>query len=69
MDNRQTKIEAIWDNRELLKEESSKELIRTVIADLDSGELRCASPSADGWVVNDWVKKAVILYFPIQKMK
>ena len=68
MDNRQIQIESLWDNRELLKEASSKELIRSVIADLDSGALRCASPSADGWVVNDWVKKAVILYFPIQTM-
>ncbi|MFT7591721.1 MAG: 2,3,4,5-tetrahydropyridine-2-carboxylate N-succinyltransferase [bacterium] len=69
MDNRQSQIESLWDNRELLKEESSKELIRSVIADLDSGALRCASPSADGWQVNDWVKKAVILYFPIQTME
>ena len=69
MDNRQRLIEEIWENRELLKEAKSEEAIRSVIADLDSGVLRTAAPSEDGWKVNDWVKKAVILYFPIQKME
>jgi len=69
MDNRKSLIEDIWDNRELLKETKSGELIRSIIADLDSGSLRTASPTENGWAVNDWVKKAVILYFPIQKME
>jgi len=69
MDNRQELIEQIWDNREILKEVSSEEAIRSVIADLDSGKLRTAEPTDNGWQVNDWVKKAVILYFPIQKME
>ncbi len=62
-------IEAIWDNRELLKEEKSQAAIREVLDHLDLGELRVAEPTTDGWKVNDWVKKAVVLYFPIQKME
>lgn len=65
-----TIIEAAWENRELLKEKETEIAIKTIIADLDSGKLRVAEPLANGdWQVNDWVKKAVILYFPIQKMQ
>jgi 2,3,4,5-tetrahydropyridine-2,6-dicarboxylate N-succinyltransferase len=65
-----TIIEAAWDNRELLKEKETEIAIKTIIADLDAGILRVAEPLEDGsWQVNDWVKKAVILYFPIQKMQ
>lgn len=65
-----TVIETAWENRELLKEETTQKAIRSVIADLDLGLIRVAEPTADGnWKVNDWVKKAVILYFPIQKME
>ncbi len=62
-------IEKVWDNRELLSETEIQNAIRTVIAQLDSGELRVAEPTANGWQVNEWVKKAVVLYFPIQKME
>jgi 2,3,4,5-tetrahydropyridine-2-carboxylate N-succinyltransferase len=62
-------IEAAWLNRELLKEENTQKTIRSVIEDLDKGKLRVAEPVGDKWQVNDWVKKAVILYFPIQKME
>jgi len=62
-------IEKAWDNRELLKEHSTQATIRTLIGMLDSGELRVAEPTASGWQVNEWVKKAVVLYFPIQKME
>ena len=65
-----TIIEKAWENRVLLKEETTQQAIRAVIADLDAGVLRVAEPTEDGnWKVNDWVKKAVILYFPIQKME
>lgn len=65
-----TIIEKAWDNRELLKEDTTQQAIRAVIADLDAGSIRVAEPSENGeWKVNDWVKKAVILYFPIQKME
>lgn len=62
-------IEKAWENRELLKEAQVHESIKTVIAQLDAGTLRVAEPVADGWQVNEWVKKAVILYFPIMPMK
>lgn len=62
-------IEKAWDNRELLKEVSTQDTIRTVIEKLDKGELRVAEPASDGWKVNEWIKKAVILYFPIQQME
>ncbi|MEN2434890.1 2,3,4,5-tetrahydropyridine-2,6-dicarboxylate N-succinyltransferase [Weeksellaceae bacterium A-14] len=65
----QQTIEQIWDNRELLQDEESQKAIREVIAKLDAGELRVAEPAAEGWKVNEWIKKAVVLYFPIQKME
>jgi len=61
-------IEKAWDNRELLREESTRQAIRSVIQELDLGKLRVAEPSENGWKVNEWIKKAVILYFPIQQM-
>jgi len=65
----QQTIENIWDNRELLKDEESQKSIREVIRQLDLGELRVAEPTENGWKVNEWVKKAVVMYFPIQKME
>ncbi len=66
----QTIIEAAWQNRELLKEANTQNTINEVIELLDKGKLRVAEPLADGnWKVNDWVKKAVIMYFPIRKME
>jgi 2,3,4,5-tetrahydropyridine-2-carboxylate N-succinyltransferase len=62
-------IENAWNNRALLKEEETTTAIRNVIDLLDKGELRVAEPTRDGWQVNEWVKKAVVLYFPIQKME
>jgi len=62
-------IEAAWNNRDLLKDNATQEAIREVIQQLDLGQLRVASPSALGWTVNEWIKKAVVLYFPIQKME
>jgi 2,3,4,5-tetrahydropyridine-2-carboxylate N-succinyltransferase len=62
-------IEQAWENRDLLKEEATQNAIREVIELLDKGKLRTAEPTENSWKVNDWVKKAVILYFPIQKME
>ena len=62
-------IEKAWDNRELLTDKSTIEAIRSVISLLDDGILRVAEPEGNGWKVNEWIKKAVVLYFPIQKMK
>jgi 2,3,4,5-tetrahydropyridine-2-carboxylate N-succinyltransferase len=63
-------IEAAWDNRDLLKEQSTIDAIERVIEDIDKGKLRVAEPLNDGtWQVNEWVKKAVVMYFPIRKME
>lgn len=64
-----TIIEDIWENRGKLELEESKNAIKEVIELLDKGKLRVAEPNGEEWKVNDWVKKAVILYFPIQKMR
>jgi len=77
MNNLQSIIEKAWENRELLKDETTLKTIREVIALLDSGTLRVAEPtvttssslSTGSWQVNEWVKKAVVMYFPIQKME
>lgn len=62
-------IEQAWENRELLHSSDTQKAVRETIELLDKGEIRVAAPNADDWIVNDWVKKAVILYFPIQKMQ
>ena len=63
-------IEQAWENRELLKDLSVQTVINEVIEQLDKGTLRVAEPLQNGqWQVNEWVKKAVILYFPIRKME
>ena len=62
-------IESAWENRELLKQEEVQSTIIEVIEQLDKGQLRVAEPTTEGWKVNDWVKKAVIMYFPIRKME
>ncbi len=62
-------IEAAWDDRGLLVEKSVQETIHKVVDQLDAGILRVAQKEAEGWKVNDWIKKAVILYFPIRKME
>ena len=69
MSNLQEIIEQAWDNRSLLKEDKTINAIREVIDLLDNGTLRVAEPSDGEWIVNAWVKKAVVLYFPIQKME
>jgi 2,3,4,5-tetrahydropyridine-2,6-dicarboxylate N-succinyltransferase len=62
-------IEKAWADRELLKQPETQSAIREVVDQLDKGKLRVAEPMGDGWKVNEWVKKAVILYFPIQQME
>lgn len=69
MDDLKIVIEKVWDDRSLLQEASSKDAIRAVIALIDEGKLRVAEPVGDIWQVNDWVKKAVVMYFPIQQME
>ena len=65
----QTKIEQAWDKRELLQQEEYQNAVREVVKELDLGKIRVAEPIEGGWKVNEWVKKAVVMYFPIQKME
>ncbi len=69
MTDLQQTIEHAWENRDSLKNKSTIDSIRSVINLLDKGVLRVAEPTSKGWQVNEWVKKAVVLYFPIQKME
>ena len=62
-------IESAWNNRNLLEESKTQKTIRSIIEELDQGKIRVAEPFKDGWRVNEWIKKAVVLYFPIQKME
>lgn len=67
--NWQEKIEQAWDNRDLLQEDEYRQAIHEVIQALDNGEIRVSEKVNDQWKVNDWIKKAVILYFPICQME
>ncbi|TDX00913.1 2,3,4,5-tetrahydropyridine-2,6-dicarboxylate N-succinyltransferase [Dinghuibacter silviterrae] len=62
-------IQAAWDNRELLKDNTYSDAVRAVIEDVDKGRLRVAEPANGTWVVNEWVKQAILMYFAIQPME
>lgn len=65
----QTQIQEAWANRELLKDTVYTEAVRAVIEEVDKGRLRVAAPTDNGWVVNEWVKQAILMYFGIQQMQ
>lgn len=70
--NEKQLIEEAWEKRELLASEEVREAIRRVVEAVDKGKLRCAEPicpERSEWKVNEWVKKAIIMYFPIQTMR
>ena len=60
-------IENAWENRKLLKDKKTINCINLIIEELDKGRLRIANPSKNEWQVNDWIKKAVILCFPMER--
>ncbi len=62
-------IENAWNDRSLLKDTETQNTIKEVIELLDKGKIRVAEPTENGWITNEWIKKAVILYFPISEMK
>ena len=62
-------INNAWEDRTLLKEKNTQNTIHQIIEEVDKGRLRVAEPENDNWKVNNWIKKAIILYFPIQKME
>lgn len=61
-------INPAWDNRDLLKDSTTKEAIIETIDLLDKGEIRVAQKENNKWIVNEWVKKAIVLYFSIKEM-
>lgn len=65
----QRTIEQAWSNRDLLQEKEIQHAIRQVVNALDAGTIRVAEPKNGTWQVNEWIKKAVVLYFPIQQME
>jgi 2,3,4,5-tetrahydropyridine-2-carboxylate N-succinyltransferase len=65
----QTKILAAWNDRALLKDETYSNAVRAVIEEVDKGRLRVAEPTENDWVVNEWVKQAILMYFGIQQMQ
>ena len=71
MQDLQPLIEAAWNDRSLLEKENTRAAIDAVIEELDKGRLRVAEPLPDGsgWRANEWIKKAVVLYFPIRQME
>jgi len=69
MEDLRKTIELAWEDRTLLKKSLTQEAIESVIEMLDKGHMRIAEPTAQGWKVNEWIKKAVILYFPIRQME
>lgn len=62
-------INKAWDDKALLKNAETVKAIEHIVEELDKGRLRVAEPDGDTWKVNDWIKKAVILYFPIRQME
>lgn len=70
MDRIKTLIEAAWEDRSLLQQDETRGAVQALIEELDKGRVRVAEPAIDGsgWHVNEWVKKGVIMYFPISQM-
>ena len=67
-----TTVEKAWEERERLRDAATQQAVRDVIGLVDKGLLRTAEPvdpEKSEWRVNEWVKKAVILYFPMQPMR
>lgn len=69
MEDLKNLIEKLWNDRSHIASPGSQDAIREVVEMVDKGKLRVAEPIGDDWQVNDWVKKAIVLYFPIQKME
>ena len=69
MEQKKVLIERCWEEPGVLHEPSVAEAIHWTIAQLDAGKLRVAEPIHGGWVVQEWVKKAILLYFKISEMK
>ncbi|KXK40239.1 MAG: 2,3,4,5-tetrahydropyridine-2,6-dicarboxylate N-succinyltransferase [Saprospiraceae bacterium] len=69
MEKLKNTIEFLWEDRSFLSSEEARDAVIQVVDMVDKGQLRVAEPDGNKWKVNDWVKKAIVLYFPIQKME
>ncbi|TAF34228.1 MAG: 2,3,4,5-tetrahydropyridine-2,6-dicarboxylate N-succinyltransferase [Cytophagales bacterium] len=69
LENLKPLIEAAWSDRSLLNQTNTQNAVKDVIEALDKGLLRVAEPQNEVWIVNEWIKKAVIMYFPISSMQ
>ncbi|MGB4204074.1 MAG: 2,3,4,5-tetrahydropyridine-2,6-dicarboxylate N-succinyltransferase [Bacteroidales bacterium] len=69
MENLKQIITETWNNRNLLQKKEAINAIEKTLSLLDSGQLRVAEPSGDEWIVNEWVKMAVVMYFIIREME
>ena len=69
MEQLKSTIEKAWDDRSLLGQNETKVAVFQIIELLDKGEVRVAEPTANGWQVNEWIKKVVIMYFPLRQME
>ena len=58
------RIDELWESDEL-----DQGTVEEAVAALDRGEVRVAEPSEHGWVVNEWTKKAILLYFRLRKVE
>jgi len=67
--NIEKQVEEAWEDRTLLERKEYQNAVYETVEKLDKGELRCAEPNGSEWKVNEWVKKAVVLYFPLMKME
>lgn len=65
----QALIQQAWASRDLLKTERYEAAVKETIEEVDKGRLRVAEPTENGWVVNEWVKQAILMYFGIQQME
>ena len=62
-------IDIVWNNRDLLKEKKYSDAVKSTLEKLNKGEIKVAEKIDSKWIVNEWVKKAVILFFPLMEMK
>lgn len=69
MDLLKSSIEKAWNDRSLLGKPEIKDAVFRIIELLDKGEVRVAEPAGEKWIVNEWIKKAVIMYFPLMQME
>jgi len=67
--SQQKLIEEAYGQKDLLNQSEYAQAVESCIESIESGELRVARPAGDNWEVNEWAKKAILLYFGLKKMQ